>query len=387
MATIFPNFGSPYKHFQRLEATNNGFWAVRDADDTLKTADNELLIRFTLAGTAVEGVDYDIIEDNGNWSTAPAITTHILTWDLGAAAAVIWVRVLDPLKVSQPLSIVIELTEIISGNATLRAGDQHKAVAYIEPSANWVKLDWLNPYGAPYLGNLDNLGQGPVLISTDIKLFPNWARSDIRLTLEIPVSAIDANDRTEQRLSTYAYDSVLIDEGDPEESLQHKGDLDLQMSVTYTATKDRNFDAYHILAAAQMAGFCWVPFYPQPLYPYLGKSYDPLLGANSRTLHFEKLHNSIRRLLVMGNKIMRVNAADTSQSEVRIVQNTPDEIWAKDTDGTVFVDTDFTLNIPYRESNELIFTMLPMVMIGPLQRPSDTDDVHHMTVNWQMLGL
>lgn len=387
MATVFPAFSHPYKHFQRLEATNNGFFAVRDADDSSKNTDDEVTIDFVLSGTAVEGVDYDIIEDQPNWSTAPAVTTHILTWPAATTAIALWIRVLDPVRVTRPLSIVIELTNIIGGNAQLRAGDRKVAVAYIEPSVNWQKSDWLDPFGAPYLGNLDSLGQGPTVISTDLGLFPNWGRNEVELTLDIPVSAVASDDRTEQRLSTYAYDSILIDEGDPEESLQHKGDLDMQMSVTYTATKDRNFDAYHRLAAAQMAGFAWVPFYPQPLYPYLGKGYDPIDSANSRTIQFENLHASVRRLLVMGNKIIRVNAADTSQFEVRTVQNTPEEIWAKDTHGSVFVDSPLTLVIPDRESSELLFTMLPMVMVGPLQRPSDTDDVHHMAVNWQLLGL
>lgn len=383
MPTIYPEFGKPYKNFQRLEATNNGFWAVRDAFSTANTTDNEVLIRFRVGGTAIEGLDYDIIEDNGNWTTAPAITTHILTWAQGSTAASLWIRVLDPTRVTQPLSIVIELIEIISGNAELDSVHRLQGVAYIEPSANWV-----NPVSTLHLGNLDGLGQGPTLISSDIGLFPNWNRGDVTIALEIPVSATPSNDRTEQRLSTYAYDSVLIDEGDfEEESLQHKGDMDLQMFVTYTTTRDKNFDAYHRLAAAQMRGFAWVPFYPQPLYTHLGKGYNPLDNASSRTLHFEHLHASIRRLLVMGNKIIRVNAADTSQFEVRTVQNTPEEIWAKDTHGTVFVDSPFSLVIPDRQQNELIFTMLPMVMIGPLQRPSDTDDVHHMTINWQMLGL
>lgn len=384
MATFYPTFTHPYKNFQRYLASLNGYFGVRDRDNPSKQADADIHIAYTLSGTAVEGVDYDIITDSGNWATAPAVSSPFIIHS-GDAGGSMFVRILNPTAVKKPLSIVIQFTSITQGNAVLRSSDvELRAVAYIEPSNEWV-----NPISFTHLGNFDGSGQGPTLGETDIALFPNWGRSDVELLLDIPVSGIRSDGQTEQRLSTFAYDPVTVDPGDPEfEAVLQKGDMNLQMTVVYTATRDRNFDAYHILAAAQQKGICWVPFYPQPLYPlstYWG--YNPIHAANSRVSLYEGKEQDTRGLLVLGRKLIRVNAADTTSYEISRVQNEPEEIWSGEKFGLFMLETPWALSIGSRIDREISFVMLPMIMLGPLERPSDTDDVHHMRVTWELLDL
>lgn len=383
MTTFYPEFQQNYKSFNRDMATLNGYFAVRDYLVTSKPADGDIKIRFELSGTAVEGLDYDILADSANWTTAPADTSHIFSIPEGNQGGALWIRVNDPTKVTKPVSIVVELVEVLQGNALLTDGDKGqrlKAVAYIKPSSLWVPPDEVN-----HIGNRDGTGQGPVLVGTDVPLFPNWSQADVQVNWDIPVTAVRSSAQTEQRLSTYSYERTVLNPGDfEEEYVMHNGELDMEMSVVYTTTRDKNFDAYFMLLAAQRAGFCWVPFYPQPLYP-LTKNFDPTTPANDRVFVFEDFHRSARRPLILGKRLIRVNAQDTTQFEVVKVRNELTEILDANTRGVMFVSPAMAEDIPDRASREICFTMLPMVMTSPLRRPSATDDVHHMPVTWQLI--